>query len=73
MAYAVLPPDINADLRSCASTNCIALHRYHMWDTVNSLCKGTRCKDNLDVRTAPLVTNRGILTAAVPLSKDNLM
>ena len=41
--------------------------------TVNSLCKDTRCKDNLDVRTTPLVTNHCILAAVVPLSKDNSM
>ena len=31
------------------------------------------CKDNLDVRTTPVVTNGCILTAVVPLSKDDLM
>ena len=41
--------------------------------TVNSLCKDGSCKDNLDVRTMSLVTNHCILTAVVPLSKNNLM
>ena len=44
-----------------------------LFRTVHSLCKDTRCKDNLNVRTAPLVTNQCILTAMVPLSKDNSM
>ena len=39
--------------------------------TVKSLCKDTHYKDRLNVRTAPLVTNHCILTAVVPLSKDN--
>ena len=41
--------------------------------TVHSRCKDTRCKDNLDVRTAPLVTSHCILTAVVPLSKEDSM
>ena len=41
--------------------------------TVNSLCKDTRYKDNLYVRTTPLVTNHCILTAVAPRSQDNLM
>ena len=41
--------------------------------TVNSYCDDTQCKHNLDSRTRPLVTNHCILTAVVPLHKDNLM
>ena len=41
--------------------------------TVDSLCKDTRCKDNLDVSTTTLVTNHCLPTAVVPLSKDNAM
>ena len=41
--------------------------------TVNSLCKDTPYKDNLDVRTMPLVNNHCILTAVVPLSQDRSM
>ena len=41
--------------------------------TVNSCCKDTRCKDNLDVRTTPLVTNHCVLTAVIPLSKGHSM
>ena len=42
-------------------------------DTVNSLCKDTQCKDNLDVRTMSLLTKHCILTAVVSLSTDNLV
>ena len=59
------------------AVHCIAVISLHYCvvrcSTVNSLCKDTRCKDNLNVRTTPLITNHCILTAVAPLSKDNLM
>ena len=45
----------------------------HYDTTVTSPCKDTQRKANLDVRATPLVINRCILTAVVPLSKDNLI
>ena len=44
-----------------------------MQGTVNSPCKDTQCKDKLDVRTVPLVTNHCILTAVVLLNKDKFL
>ena len=41
-------------------------------NTMNSLCTYTRCKDNLDVATMPLVTNHCILTAVVTLNNGQL-
>ena len=41
--------------------------------TVNSLCMDTQCKDNLNVRTMPLVTNHCILTTVGFLNKDYSM
>ena len=64
---------IAAIVTPTTSTQNSVCSEYH---TVNSLCKDTRCKDtrctdNLDVRTTPLVTNHCLLTAVVPLGKDN--
>ena len=38
---------------------------------LTSLCKDTRCKCVLNVRTAQSVANHCILTSVTPLSKDN--
>ena len=59
--------DVGACMKQCPSC------QVQKTKTVNSLCKDTQRKDNLDVRTTPSVTNHCILTAVVPLSKDNLM